>query len=100
MATDDMHGPGAPPPPPPPPLPPPQQATDADVEAARGDAQARTELARQRLAGAQHATGERAGELQAKARAKYLERPELFVGGAVVCGLLLARILKALGSDE
>ena len=60
----------------------------------------KTEVARRRVAAAQHATGERAGELGARAHAKYLERPELFVGGAVVGGLLLARVLKALGSDE
>ena len=99
MTTDNVHGQGAVPPPSASPLPPPQQATDADVEAAREDAQARTEVARQKLADAQRATGDQAQELQAKARAKYLERPELFVGGALVGGLLLARILKVLGRE-
>ena len=98
MAADDLHGSGATAPPPPP-LPPPQQATDADVEAARGDVQAKTEIARDKLADAQRATGDQAQELQAKARAKYLERPELFVGGALVGGVLLARILKGFGSE-
>lgn len=95
MASDNVHGPGAAPPPPP--LPPPQQATDADVEAARGDAQAKTEIARQKLVDAQRATGDQAQELQAKLRAKYLERPELFVAGAFAAGLVVARLLKGLG---
>ncbi len=93
MAADNVHGPGAAPPP----LPPPQQATDADVEAARGDAQAKTEIARQKLVDAQRATGDQAQELQAKLRAKYLERPELFVAGAFAAGLVVARLLKGLG---
>ena len=97
MTTDNVHGQGAVPPPPP--LPPPQEATDADVEAARRDAQARTEIARQKLADAQRATGDQAQALQARVRAKYLERPELFVGGAVAGGLLLARVLKVLGRE-
>ena len=93
MAADNVHGPGAAPPP----LPPPQQATDADVEAARGNAQAKTEIARQKLVDAQRATGDQAQELQAKLRAKYLERPELFVAGAFAAGLVVARLLKGLG---
>ena len=81
----------------PPPLPPPERATDADVVAARDDARAQAEVVRQRLADAQHATQDRAAELGAQARAKYLERPELFVAGAFAAGLVLARLLKGLG---
>lgn len=85
---------------PPLPLPPPDRATDADVEAARVDARARSEVARQKLTDVQQAFREtNAEDLQATARAKYLERPEVFVGAVFVGGLLLAQLLKALGDE-
>ena len=49
-------------------------------------------VARQQVEGAQRA----AGDLQDTTRARYLERPELFVGAAFAGGLVLARILKGL----
>ena len=72
-------------------------ARERVTEAQQATAQRAQELqaaTRERVSGAQQATAERAQNFGATTRKRFLERPEIFVGGAFAGGLLLARALK------
>jgi hypothetical protein len=69
---------------------------DSDRTGAQAGASpaATADAARQKAAEVQEAAGQRVAAAQADAQDAFLERPEIFVGGAFAAGFLLAKVLR------